>query len=256
MNIVYDDRGTGLYTLVFLHGWCLNRSYWADQVSYFSSSYRVITLDLPGFGESGRNRKNWSVEEYAKDITALITQLNLHNIILIGHSTSGQVALETALQNRSRVVAVIGVNNFKDIGQIETAESKQDEVNFYDAARLNFKPLAYAYANEALFSKSTDSLVKQRVLGDISRADSTIAVDCLERAGKYKTLSKLISFRNPIYLINSDVTPTDTKAFKKYAIDFKIFILHGTGHYPMIESPDEFNNLLGKALNLISSKKK
>lgn len=255
VNIAYDDQGKGPVTLVFIHGWCLNKSYWANQALTFKTLYRVITLDLPGFGASGKNRKNWSVEAYASDITALLTQLNLHEVILIGHSTSGSIALEAALQNRTRVIGLVGIDNFKDIGQIESSDSKQDAANFFTAARINFKPLAYAYANEALFSKSTDTLVKNRVLTDIGKADSLIAIECLERAGMYEVLPKLKRLKKQLYLINSDLTPTDTRGLAKQAIGYKIFTLHGTGHFPMIESPVEFNSLLARAVLLIRGHK-
>jgi len=255
VGIAYDDQGKGPVTLVFIHGWCLNRSYWAGQVADFKSHYRVITLDLPGFGASGKNRKNWSVEAYASDITALLTQLNLHEVILIGHSTSGSVALEAALQNKTRVIGLVGIDNFKDIGQIESVDSKKDEANFFTAARINFKPLAYAYASEALFSKSTDTLVKNRVLSDLGKADSLIAIECLERAAMYDVLPHLKRLKKRLYLINSDLTPTDTTGLVKQAIGYKIFTLHGTGHFPMIESPVEFNSLLAKAVLLISGHK-
>ncbi len=255
VGIAYDDQGKGPVTLVFIHGWCLNRSYWAGQVADFKSHYRVITLDLPGFGASGKNRKNWSVEAYASDITALLTQLNLHEVILIGHSTSGPVALEAALQNKSRVIGLVGIDNFKDIGQIESADSKQDQASFFTAARINFKPLAYAYASEALFSKLTDTLVKTRVLADIGKADSLIAIESLERAGMYEVLPKLIRLKKRLYLINSDLTLTDTRGLVKHAIAYKIFTLHGTGHFPMVERPVEFNTLLAKAVLLISDHK-
>ncbi len=254
VRIDYDDAGlrTAAVTLVFVHGWCINRSYWSQQVDYFQGKYRIITVDLPGFGASGRNRRNWSVEAYGSDLTALLIRLNLHNVILIGHSMSGAIVVEAALHNPGRVLGIIGVDNFKDIGQVESAESKQDEANFYAAARVNFKPLAFAYANEALFSKSTDSLVRNRVLTDIARTDSIIAIDCLEQANYYQVLPKLIKLKKRLYLINSDATPTDTKGFMRSGISYKIFTLHGTGHYPMIEAPDEFNILLTQALGMIT----
>lgn len=260
VKISYEDSGSGKTagsnssarpTLLFVHGWCINKAYWSGQVDYFKSTYRVVTLDLPGFGLSGKNRKDWSVEAYGRDITAVLTQLNLHHVILIGHSMAGQIIVEAASHNPDRIIGLVGVDNLKDIGQVESAQSRQDAANFYAAARENFKPLAFAYANESLFSKSTDSVVRNRVLDDISRADSSVAISCMEQGDSYPLLSKLIRLKRKIYLINSDVTPTDTHGYLKYGIPFKIFTLHGSGHFPMIEQPDEFDYLLEDALAMI-----
>jgi len=62
VNIVYSDSGKGDTTLLFVHGWGLNRSYWSNQVKYFDKKYRVVTIDLPGFGQSGKNRNIWNTE--------------------------------------------------------------------------------------------------------------------------------------------------------------------------------------------------
>ena len=56
VKIAYTDTGNGDTTLVFVHGWGINKGYWSDQVSAFSNRYRVVPLDLPGFGQSGKNR--------------------------------------------------------------------------------------------------------------------------------------------------------------------------------------------------------
>src|SRR6201986_3265220 len=56
VKIAYTDTGKSDTTLLFVHGWCLNKRFWANQAKYFGKRYRVVAIDLPGFGESGRNR--------------------------------------------------------------------------------------------------------------------------------------------------------------------------------------------------------
>ena len=58
--IDYTDSGTGDTTLLFVHGWCINKTYWSAQVKHFDKRYRVVTIDLPGFGRSGKNRSVWT----------------------------------------------------------------------------------------------------------------------------------------------------------------------------------------------------
>ena len=50
-------HGDGKFTLLFVHGWCIDQSYWSNQVAAFNSNYKIVTIDLPGFGKSGTNRK-------------------------------------------------------------------------------------------------------------------------------------------------------------------------------------------------------
>lgn len=251
VKIAYDDTKTGDTTLVFIHGWGINRTYWKDQILFFSKKYRVVTVDLPGFGESGKNRSSWTMEDYGGDVSEVLKQLDLNNVILIGHSMSGAVVTEAALNNAPRVIGVIGVDNFKDIDMVFTPEVEKEWGSFYEAVRRNFKKTMSEDMLPYLFTSQTDSLVRKRVSADILSADTTVAVNCLVSADKYPFSEKLTGFLRPVYLVNSDAFPTDTLAFKKLKVDYGVFNMGPTGHYPMIEKPEVFNKLLQKAIDRI-----
>jgi len=94
--INYQVSGKGDKTLLFVHGSYIDKTYWNEQVNYFSQGNRVVTLDLPGHGRSGRERKNWSVQSFAEDIVTLTKELDLKNVILIGHSLAADINLIAA----------------------------------------------------------------------------------------------------------------------------------------------------------------
>ncbi|GEO09258.1 alpha/beta fold hydrolase [Segetibacter aerophilus] len=250
-SIDYFDSRTGDTTLLFIHGWNINKEYWADQIDFFSGEYRVVTVDLPGFGKSGKNRKSWTVEEYGNDVTSIIKQLDLKNVVLVGHSMSGAIAVEAALRNPTRVIGVVGVDNFTNFGTVVTPQLKKDISEAYKKLRADYKKVTLAYANQSLFSPSTDSAVRKRVLSDFMNVDSVTAVDILETNDKYPIDEKLKSLKKPIYLINSNFHPTDTLGFKKYNVPYYLFNVGPTGHYPMIESAGEFNKLLTQVVHKI-----
>ena len=77
LPLVCEVRGKGYTALVFLHGWCGDREYWKHQVGPFAADYRVVTLDQAGHGESGKDRKAWSVESLAGDVAAVVKALGL-----------------------------------------------------------------------------------------------------------------------------------------------------------------------------------
>lgn len=252
VNINYDDTRRGDTTLLFVHGWCINKGYWKDQLDFFESKYRVVAVDLPGFGASGKNREKWTVEAYGEDLSAVMQQLDLKNVILVGHSMSGNIVVEAALHNSDRVIGLVGVDNFKNAGWDPT-QPDTAAANFYKGARRNYKAVVLPYASQYLFSSATDSLVKARVMKDIANADTVIAIDCLERGDSYPGNDKLASLKKTIYLINSDYTPTDTAALRKKGIAYVLLPIHGTGHYPMNEDPSGFNKLLRAAIERIAT---
>src|SRR5687767_6433574 len=77
LTIEYDQCGKADTTLLFVHGWCINKEYWNDQSKYFCDKYKVVTLDLPGFGKSGKNRTNWNFDQYSEDINVFIKEKKL-----------------------------------------------------------------------------------------------------------------------------------------------------------------------------------
>src|SRR5262249_15942123 len=68
LSIVYDIGGKGDTALVFLHGWCGDRHYWKHQIDAFAPNYRVVAVDQAGHGESGTERKEWTVAALAGDV--------------------------------------------------------------------------------------------------------------------------------------------------------------------------------------------
>lgn len=251
-TIRYQTCGEGDITLLFVHGWCINQSYWEHQVTKFCQSYKVVTLDLPGFGTPNIQRKSWTIQDFAKDVNTLIDQLKTNQVILIGHSMGGDIILETALQN-DKVIALIGVDNFKDVGLTYSDALQSELTGFMNMLKGNFQEIAPAYAAGALFHPESDSLVINQVMEDFRTANPEVAISSLESFFAYAPTEKekLAQFDLPLFLINSDFTPTDTSALAATGIDFKVLEIQETGHYPMVEKPELFNQLLHKAVEEI-----
>lgn len=96
-NIHYElNSSTAATTLLPIHGSGGNSTHWPRELADISH-LRVCTPDLPGHGRStgsGRNR----VEDYAGFIDAFVRALDLHRVILMGHSLGGAIALSSALR--------------------------------------------------------------------------------------------------------------------------------------------------------------
>src|SRR5215475_1586196 len=114
LKIVCECRGRGDTALLFLHGWCGDREYWKHQVDVFAPDYRIVTLDQAGHGESGKDRKNWTLSALAADVEAVVKELGLKRVILVGHSMGGPVSLVAAKRMPDTVVAVIGVDTLQN----------------------------------------------------------------------------------------------------------------------------------------------
>ena len=102
--IHYDVQGAGSETLVLVHGWCCDRRYWRHQVDHLADRFTVVCVDLAGHGESGRDRQRFTISAFAEDVVAVVKQLRLDRVVLIGHSMSGGVIVEAARRLGSSVI--------------------------------------------------------------------------------------------------------------------------------------------------------
>jgi len=251
VEINYFQQGKSDTTLLFLHGWCIDGTYWENQLDYFSKSYHVYAIDLPGFGRSKAERTHWTVEEYANDVTAFIDTMNLKNVVIVGHSMAGEIMLQTALSNNSNIVGIVGVDNFKMIDVSFTPEQMKQMTDFFPMLQNNFKNSAPVYADMMLFHPSTSKEVKDRVKTDFSNSDSIIGYETIITQMQYASTDaqRLEQLNYKLYLINSDGFPTNETGLKNHCKKgFQVETISATGHYPMIEKPKEFNLLLEKVL--------
>ena len=107
-GMVYERRGSGR-PVILIHGWCLNRRMW-DYAEYdLLSSYDVITVDLPGFGQSGPLAGPYSLSRFGDEIVDLITELQLDDVVLIGFAFGAAVCLEVGSRDGTRVSKIISI---------------------------------------------------------------------------------------------------------------------------------------------------
>mgnify|MGYP002238038318 FL=1 len=80
---------------------------WKNEVDYFSSEYRVITLDARGHGKSSLPKGNVSPDIFWKDAKALLDYLNITTAIVCGLSMGGHTAMQLAINAPTRVERLI-----------------------------------------------------------------------------------------------------------------------------------------------------
>jgi len=243
--IHYSVQGKGDPALVFIHCWACNRHFWDNQVAEFSKTYRVVTIDLPGHGESGQGRKNYSVESYGDDVKTVVTKLNLKRVVLVGSSMGGPIALEATRRMPDRVVAIVPVDTLQNVEQ-KVPQEQLDAV--FQQMQADFKTATTNLLNQFFFSPTTPAAVKERIINETIAQKPEVVLPILKAVFSYDAAPGLREVKVPIRAINADRVPTDVTANRKYAPQFDVVIIKGTGHYPMLEDPARFNQMLAEIL--------
>ena len=255
VSIAYDLEGKGDTAVILVHGWSINRGYWEKQLPALAKRFTVIVPDLGGHGQSGHNRDQWTIENYATDVSAIIEQLGLNKVILAGHSMAGEICLIAALKNPGKVIGLVGIDNFKGFVQHYTAEQEAESKQFLNELSLHYDSLVGIFVRQGLFPPdSKDSISIGRVLHDAKAEDPIISVSTLSSLMQVslQDSAMLGQLRFPLHLIAADPPPDMVQLKKLCRSGFSVRMIHGTGHYPMIEKPEEFNELLIMTLDDIA----
>ncbi len=106
VNMHYEDRGSGA-PIVFIHGWGGSADAWDLQVLDLAHSFRCITVDLRGHGDSDKPWGDYGYEMFSGDLHRLLTELDLSDVTLVGWSMGGHIALKYAHEHPERLARVV-----------------------------------------------------------------------------------------------------------------------------------------------------
>lgn len=246
--IAYTVRGEGEPALVFIHGWSCDQSYWSEQVDAFSDGHTVVTLDLAGHGASGKDRAEWRIASFGGDVKAVVDALGLGRVIFVGHSMGGPVALEAARLLPGRVAGVVGVDTFQDAGHRPDPDQWGELVAAYED---DFAGTCDRFVR-SMFPEDTDAGLVEDTVGDLCDAPPAIATALIREFGEYDLAAVMSAVDAPVRAINGTLFPTAVEANREHAPGFEADLMEGTGHFPMLERPAEFNELLAAAVAALS----
>jgi len=239
-----DHGGHGQPLLLFVHGWTCRRAYWSWQLKHFATDWRVAALDLPGHGESPANgRKDWSVAALARDVAACARELDAAEVILIGHSMGGAVALEAARLLSAQARGVILADTFViDYGGVD-ADTAQTLAAPFEADFAG----AIAALVEQTATAATPEDLKRRLVREMSTADPAWALPLWRDLLAWTPAAAFAELRIPLHAINGDLIPDSARQrCAPYVLET---LLPGAGHFLQLENPEAFNRALTAILS-------
>jgi pimeloyl-ACP methyl ester carboxylesterase len=243
ISLACDSRGRGEPLLFFIHGWTCRRAYWQSQLEYFCSTHAVAALDLPGHGESGSGeRSRWGVESFALDVMTCVAALKAREVILVGHSMGGAVALEAARRLGATVAGVLLVDTFAiDYGGLSPKTVQDIAAPFEEDFAA-----AMATLVDQTSTAATSPALKEQLIREMSAADPAWALPAWRDLLSWSPQSAFEKLRVPIHAINGALIPASAR--ERCAPFVTETIIPGAGHFLQMEDPSGFNLVLEKVL--------
>jgi len=107
LSVNYKIAGEG-FPFLILHGWGGSSNSWVEVQKILSiKGYKVINLDLPGFGKSSSPVVPWEIKDYADFVLKFVNKIGLEKIILLGHSFGGRISIKFAVKHPERLKILI-----------------------------------------------------------------------------------------------------------------------------------------------------
>jgi pimeloyl-ACP methyl ester carboxylesterase len=237
-NIYWTFTGAGTQTVIFVHGWTCDHTSWSAQVPAIGQKYRVITLDLPGHGKSGSPASGQlSMDLFARAVDAVRAEAKVDRAILVGHSMGTPVIRQYALMFPQRVSALVLVDG---LVQVPGATSTFTPPPMTGEAGLKVREKMV----RGMFIASTPAPVQEHVLKMMlgtSEATAAGAMAATLDSSGWKSDSITVPVLG-IYADRSGLANRD--GMKSIYPTIEYHEIPGTGHFLMMEKPDEFNRIL------------
>lgn len=236
-NIDYIDEkeNKSEFDIVLIHGWSSNKECFFNTIHLLKQKYRVVALDLPGFGHSDKLKKAFSVDDYVDIVVKFINQLNIKNVCLIGHSYGGRIMIK--INNLTNLDFNIVKNVFIDSAGIKHKLSIKNKLRV-----CIFKLLKKIYSILPINQNKKNELIEQlkNKFGSSDYRNATTELRETLVKSVNEDLSDMIkNIKNESLLIWGDkdtATPmTDAKFFESNIKNSGLVVLKNAGHFSFIE---------------------
>jgi len=231
LNVVFSGPASGP-AVVFLHYWGGSSRTWHKVTTILSSSLHTIAVDLRGWGDSiGPQREDaYSIQLFADDVHALLTQLGLSKYFLVGHSMGGKIAQLVASKQPKGLQGLI----------LLPEEMKAGQLHAYD----NAQSIEWTAKNILSSSPLTDDDIKL-VIED-SLKGNKFAISAWPSYAQKEDISSQIdnNIKVPVLVIGAQLDKVETVEKVKEEVvsridNVKFIVLEKSGHLVPLEASEE-----------------
>lgn len=258
VRIFYEDFGTG-EPVVLIHGWPVSHEMWEYQVAAIvNAGYRCIAYDRRGFGNSDRPWDGYDYDTLASDLAALINELDLKDVTLIGFSMGGgEVVRYISTYGTDKIAKAVLVSSVVPL-MLQTESHEEgvpkdifDEIiaNIFNDRPAFLTGFGKQFFNESLLNKPVSAEIQEWMhhMAVISSPKATR--DCVRSFSETDFRDELASITVPTLIIHGDADQTvpinaTSDLTAKGIPNARYSIFKGAPHGLFITHKDELNEQL------------
>ncbi len=231
--------------LVLLHGFPMNSKVWDHFSDLLAEDFKVVTIDLPGFGNSPLLRTPFTISDVAQEIHECLSENKIVDCVIIGHSMGGYVVLNL-IEKYAREFSGFGL--FHSTAYADTEEKKQSRtkvIEFIDKNGVN--SFTSNFISPLFVNPNNPDIDKVRDIAIQSTAQSVKGYTLAMRERPDLT-SVLKTFKNPILFLSGEKDagiPVETILEQSsLAFNPEVHVLKGVAHMGMFENPAETSQII------------
>lgn len=230
----YEVLGRGR-PLIFLHGWVGSWRYWVPAMQTTSTSFRAYALDLWGFGDTARDKENYTLDQQIRLVARFLHELGIGKIGLIGHGLGAVVSLLFAKNYPQAVDRMMMISFPFETGQIHNRLATSSPADLAEWL-LSTVPGSEAARAEA---PKADPLSIQTSLNNIQQID---------------LFTEAVQPSIPTLFVHGEddpaINPPAERHLTNLADHTHQITFNASGHFPMLDQANKFNRLLADFLSL------
>ncbi|HYM13976.1 MAG TPA: alpha/beta hydrolase [Dehalococcoidia bacterium] len=244
VKLYYEESGAGDPPIVFVHGWCCDRTYHAPQVAHFSRNHRCVTLDLRGHGRSDAPAGGYTVPAFADDVAWLCDQIGLRKPLIVGHSMGGAIALSLAASHPDLPSAIVLLDGavFPPAPLLAMAT----------ALNPAFHSPAYADALAAVFDQmfmpTDDPGRKAAIMAGARSVPQHVVAGEWDAIWSNDWAGDAAACALPIMYVGSHAPVADMTRLREAMPSAILAQTAGAGHFHQLEVPEQVNAMIDRFL--------
>jgi pimeloyl-ACP methyl ester carboxylesterase len=248
LKLFYERADGGEGELLFVHGWCCDRTAFQPQFDHFARRHAVTALDLRGCGRSDCPDSGYTIPDFAEDLARFCAEVGIEEPVVVGHSLGGMIAVELAARHPSvpRALVLVDPGPIDPLpATVSTFRALAEQLDGPDGEEVRRQ-----YVQDM---GARDEALARWIVDLMCAAPLPMAAAVIHGVNAWNGVGALALCALPTLLLESALG-TNPESLRLRAIkpDLEVAITVGAGHFHQLEVPEQVNAMIERFLYLVA----